>query len=117
MKDNKQDNKVLKAWKQSNDPLSSDVVQCFKTDLSSISCALIYLNKLFNDKGIINNASKLVTKGLEDFNSWGVYYDILRFEILKYKSQNETYKKEINKLREENLLLRHDKQINNFNSK
>jgi len=114
----KQENsKVLKAWKQSQSALCDNVVNCFKTDLASIHTALIYLDQLFKKKGLKNDASKLVEKGLEDFDSWRHYYDILRFELINYKGQNKTYKQEIDKLREENILLKHDLELNKFNNK
>lgn len=107
---------VLKAWKQNEDPLCEIVVNCFKTDLSSIKAALIYLNQLFKSKGITNNASKLILKGLEDFNSWFHYYDILRVEIVRLREANKVYKIEVQRLREELILLKQDSELNNYNN-
>lgn len=105
---------VLKAWKQSKDALCDDVVNCFKTDLYSIHAALIYLDQLFKKKGLKNDASKLVEKGLEDFDSWRHYYDILRFELIGHRQAKVRYEDEIQKLREEIILLRQDNEINKF---
>ena len=105
---------VLKAWKQSKDALCDNVVNCFKTDLYSIHAALIYLDQLFKKKGLKNDASKLVEKGLEDFDSWRHYYDILRFELIGHRQAKVRYEDEIQKLREEIILLRQDDEINKF---
>lgn len=110
-------NNVLKAFRQSKSVLNHNVVSCFKSDINSIKCALMHLKTLFDKKGIENDSSKLVNEGLESFDSWETYYDILRFEILKYKNHSELLQKEVDKLREDNRLLKNDAQMNNFNSK
>ena len=110
----KESSKVLKVWKQSKDALHENVVSCFKTDLGSIKSALIYMDRLFKEKGIENNASILVNKGLDDFESWEHYYDIMRYEILGHRQAREQYSNEIQKLREEIILLKQDAQINGY---
>lgn len=108
----KRNSKIIKLYKQTKDALSNDVVNCFKTDLASIHASLVYLNQLFKKKGIENDASKLVSKGLEDMASWISYYDVLRFELVNYREHNKSLKIEIDRLRIENILLKQDNILN-----
>jgi len=108
----KNNSKLVKLYKQTKDALSNDVVTCFKTDLSSIHASLVYLHQLFKKKGLENDASKLVEKGLEDMSSWFAYYDILRFELINYREHNKALKIELDRLRTENLLLKQDNELN-----
>ena len=108
----KRNSKIIKLYKQTKDALSNDVVTCFKTDLASIHTSLIYLDQLFKKKSIKNDASKLVSKGLEDMSSWISYYDILRFELINYREHNKALKTEVDRLRTENILLKQDNILN-----
>jgi len=108
----KLNSKVIKLYKQTKDALSSDVVSCFNTDLMSIHASLVYLDQLFKKKGLKNDASNLVEKGLEDISSWFSYFDILRFELINYRENNKALKIEVDRLRKENMLLKQDNILN-----
>lgn len=114
---NKETNEVLKSWRQSKDALRNDVVQCFKTDYKFIKSTTIHLETLFRSKGIKNETTKRIDDCLKYFSSWETYYDILRYEITSHREARKQYLNELQKLREEIIILKQEASMREYDNK
>jgi hypothetical protein len=111
---NKESNEIIKAWRQSNAALRNDVVSCFKTDYGYVKSIIIHLESLFRKKGIENETTNRINDAIKYIGSWETYYDILRFEIISHRQERTMHKDEIQRLREEIIILKQDKHLNEY---